>query len=86
MNTEPSENRQNIALTYGVVFDFKDGLPLRNVPNAEIDEIMWFKLNDVNGLNVAFRHDIRICQAEKYFSRHLLPWWKWLLKKIFCHK
>jgi len=84
VNTETNENRQNIALTYGMVFDFVDGLPIRNVPNAEIDEIRWVKLNDVNGLSVAFEHDRRICQAEKYFSRHLLPWWKWLLKKVFC--
>jgi 8-oxo-dGTP diphosphatase len=88
VNTEPTENRQNIALIYGAVFDFVDGLPQKiySYINSEIEEVQWVKLNDVNGLSVAFEHDRRICQAEKYFSRHLLPWWKWLIKKIFCHK
>lgn len=86
VNTEVSENRQNVALSYGMVFNFKDGLPLKvlSYTNLEIDEIRWVKLNDVNGLNVAFDHDKRICMAEKRFSKHLLPWWKWLIKKIFC--
>ena len=86
VNTEVTENRQNIALIYGMVFDFKDGLPLKILSfiNPEIDEILWVKLNNVNALNVAFNHDKRICQAEKYFSKYLLPWWKWLIKKIFC--
>ena len=86
VNTEISENRQNVALSYGMIFNFKDGLPLKVLAysDSEIDEIRWVKLNDVNALEVAFDHDKRICQAEKYFSRHLLPWWKWIVKKLFC--
>jgi 8-oxo-dGTP pyrophosphatase MutT (NUDIX family) len=86
VNTEITENRQNIALIYGMVFDFKVILPQEVFlyRNSEIEEIKWVKLNEINGLKVAFNHDKRICQAEKYFSKHLLPWWKWLIKKIFC--
>ncbi len=86
VNTEVTENRQNVALSYGMVFDFKTALPQEvfHYVNLEIDTAGWIKLNEINGLNVAFEHDKRICQAEKYFSKHLLPWWKWLIKKIFC--
>lgn len=86
INTEISENRQNVALIYGMVFDFKEILPQEvfSYKDPEIDEIIWVKLNDINRLSVAFDHDKRICQAERYFSRHLLPQWKWIIKKLFC--
>lgn len=86
INTDPSENRQNIAITYGMVFDFNDvGLPkyVTEYSNSEISSVLWIKLNEVNYLDVAFNHDKRILQAEEHFSKYLLPWWKRLIKRIF---
>ena len=85
VNTDPSENRQNIALSYGFVYDFnKTGLPDTSFSNLEIDELRWVKLNDVAGYDVAFNHDVRIIQAEIYLEKDILPWWKWLIKKTLC--
>ena len=82
VNTEISENRQNIALNYGMVFNFKTILPQEVVLYAdpEIEEARWVKLNEISDLNVAFEHDKRIGQAEKYFSKYLFPWWIRLIK------
>ena len=86
VNTEATENRQNIVLYYGFVFDFKDGLPLEPLTyiNHEISDVRWVKLNEVNDYKLTFGHDRRIVQAEEYFSKYLLPWWKRWIKKLFC--
>lgn len=85
VNTEVSENRQNIALIYGMVFNFKDGLPqesLSSYTNIEIDDIKWVKIEDINDLDTAFNHSKRIQQARKHFSKYLDPWWIWMIKKL----
>ena len=87
VNTEATENRQNIVLYYGFVYDFDEqGLPLEPLTyvNHEISDVRWGKLNEVNDYNLVFGHDRRIVQAEEYFSRYLLPWWKRWIKKLFC--
>jgi 8-oxo-dGTP pyrophosphatase MutT (NUDIX family) len=85
INTEVSENRQNVALSYGMVFDFKTVLPqeILHYANPEIDTACWIKLNDINGLDVAFEHDRRILQAKEYFKNYLFPWYRRLIKRIF---
>jgi 8-oxo-dGTP pyrophosphatase MutT (NUDIX family) len=86
VNTEATENRQNIVLYYGFVYDFdKEGLPLEPLSyiNHEISDVRWVKLNDVNEYGLVFGHDRRIVQAEKHFSKYLLPWWKRWIKKLF---
>lgn len=87
VNTEATENRQNIVLYYGFVYDFKNGLPMEpySYMNHEISDVRWVKLNEVDGYNLAFGHDRRIIQAEEHFSKYLLPWWKRWIKRIFCH-
>ena len=87
VNTDVTENRQNVVLYYGFVFDFnEDGLPLEPLAHVdhEISDVRWVKLNDVNQYNLAFGHDIRIVQAEEYFSKYLLSWWKRVIKRLFC--
>ena len=87
VNMGLSENRQNIVLYYGFVYDFnEEGLPLEPLSHIdhEISDVRWVKLNDINNYKLVFGHYLRIVQAEKYFSRYLLPWWKRIIKFIFC--
>ena len=86
VNTEPAENRQNIVLYYGMIYNFKNGLPLSVLSHKdhEIADVRWVKLNEISGYGLVFGHDRRIVQAEEYFHRHLLPWWKRWIKKLFC--
>jgi 8-oxo-dGTP pyrophosphatase MutT (NUDIX family) len=87
VNTEATENRQNIVLYFGFVYDFnKEGLPLEPLSHIdhEISDVRWVKLNEVNDYSLVFGHDLRIVQAEEYFYKSLLPWWKRWIKKLFC--
>jgi 8-oxo-dGTP pyrophosphatase MutT (NUDIX family) len=86
VNTETTENRQNIVLYFGMVYNFKEGLPLSVLSHKdpEIADVKWVRLNEINRYSLVFGHDRRIIRAEEYFSYHLLPWWKRWIKRIFC--
>ncbi|MDD5648858.1 MAG: NUDIX hydrolase [Candidatus Nanoarchaeia archaeon] len=67
VNTDPSENRQNVSLSYITIFDFLEekSLPLEilNFKNSEIDEIKWVELLDLIEYDFAFNHEERIVMA-----------------------
>ena len=62
VNTDPKENRQNISLSYGLVFE-TDTLPETtseySEPN-EIADIKWIKIEDIDKYDFAFNHNQRI--------------------------
>ena len=62
VNTDPNENRQNISLSYGLLFE-TDNLPETSScysEHDEIEEIKWMDINDINKYDFAFGHDKRI--------------------------
>lgn len=62
VNTNPKENRQNVALSYGLYFDFSEGLPMEPVlfKNDEVDKVKWVKVQDLENYDIAFDHDKRV--------------------------
>ena len=75
VNTDPSENRQNVALSYLLVYDFvKRGLP-RNVESykdSEIEKVRWIKFTDIMDYTWAFNHDERIING--YYRYGIENW------------
>jgi len=66
VNTEVTENRQNIALTYCVLFDFeKRSLPkdVELHTDKEIAAIKWIPIEEISKYKWAFDHEKRIQQA-----------------------
>lgn len=69
INTDPSENRQNISLTYAVVFegdDFPNTTSEYSEPN-EIEDIQWINVKDIDNYDFAFNHNDKIklfCKAH----------------------
>lgn len=62
VNTDPSENRQNITLSYGLVFE-TDEFPKTTTEYAEkdeVDDIEWVNVKDIEKYNFAFNHENRI--------------------------
>jgi 8-oxo-dGTP pyrophosphatase MutT (NUDIX family) len=56
VNTDPSENRQNIALRYGVIFN--DFLPhVQDYKNDEITKISLVNIKNIDNYQFAFNHD-----------------------------
>ena len=63
VNTDPSENRQNVALSYLLVYDFKKkGLPrkVESYKDSEIEKVKWINFKDIFKYTWAFSHDKRI--------------------------
>ena len=59
-NTNPSENRQNIALRYGIVLEFKSAnFPCHIIDhkNDEVSDIHFVQLNNIHKYDMAFEHD-----------------------------
>lgn len=68
VNTEPTENRQNIVLRYGCVIKVHKLPELTSEysePN-EVSDLRWIKYQDIDNYDWAFNHDIII---RKYFQR-----------------
>jgi 8-oxo-dGTP pyrophosphatase MutT (NUDIX family) len=82
VNTDPKENRQNISLTYALVFasdEFPKTTSEYSEPN-EIEEIKWVNIKDIDKYDFAFNHNERI----KMFIKKELTWFKRTLYKICC--
>jgi 8-oxo-dGTP pyrophosphatase MutT (NUDIX family) len=72
VNTDPSENRQNIALCHCVIINFNK-LPkeVELFKNREIVKVKWINVNMLKQYDFAFNHDKRIYQALEYNHRIL---------------
>lgn len=68
VNTDPSENRQNISLRYGMFINIGyEELPVL-IPNnegegREVDDAIWMPIRDIDSYDFAFNH----CQSIKDF-------------------
>ena len=79
INTEPNENRQNIALCYALSYNFYDGLPeeIRDYHDKEVDEVKWVPIDEsdpaksIEEYKLAFNHDIRVVQANEHVGNLL---------------
>lgn len=60
-NTNPSANRQNVSLRFGLYFEVDDinifDLSNRNSEPDEVGEIKWIPIRDVDKYGFAFNHD-----------------------------
>lgn len=67
VNTSPSENRQNVALSYSLVFEFhnEEEFPkhIENHVDHEVSEIKWLPYDERHSLTWAFNHNHRINMA-----------------------
>lgn len=69
VNTQPTENRQNVSLSYGLYFvcDRLPELSIKYCEPDEVSEVMWMKLSQLDSYDFAFDHDVRI----KYYMKML---------------
>ena len=75
VQTHPSENRQNVALTYCIILDCeKLGLPEFNKDDGEVTNIGWIPIEQVFNKKYewAFNHDERIQMAVEKFKSYLI--------------
>ena len=68
VNTDPSENRQNVSLSYCVVLDRQ---PILNFKNHEVAETKWVPIDYLNKYELAFNHNKRIEMALEKFDDEL---------------
>jgi 8-oxo-dGTP pyrophosphatase MutT (NUDIX family) len=72
VNTDPGENRQNIGIRYGIIFDFNDDdFPYDIIvhKNDEVSDLQFVMLEDVHSFDMAFNHDIIIKNFEKKYLK-----------------
>lgn len=85
VNTNPKENRQNISLSYCVIYNFlKVGLPknIENYKNKEVSLVKWMNIKDIDNYKWAFNHDERIKLAlSKFFYLLSIPFNYYQIKK-----
>jgi 8-oxo-dGTP pyrophosphatase MutT (NUDIX family) len=76
VNTNPKENRQNVAITFCYIYDFSDGLPryVEKHKDKETDQIKWIEISEVFDpkYSWAFSHDERISMAIEKFKEYLI--------------
>jgi len=76
VRTDPGENRQNIALSYCLIYDFSKRLPteIETYKDSEIEEIKWIPVEQVltSGKQWSFNHDERIEMAVEKFQKYLI--------------
>lgn len=70
INSDPSANRQNVSMYFGLVFESKYGLPELSDENSEDGEVEKLKWVNVRGelhtyTKFAFNHDVRINEFLK---------------------
>jgi len=69
VKSEPDENKQNVSLRYGIVFNVDEFPVLTNEfsePN-EVEELLWVKISDIDKYEFAFNHDKVIMEFYKLF-------------------
>jgi len=62
VNTSPKENRQNVSLSYGLIFE-TNNLPKTTNKFSEVEEvedIVWANIKNLNNYDFAFNHNERI--------------------------
>ena len=73
--SDPNENRQNVVLTYCLIYDFKKELPLdiENHKDSEIEKVKWIPVGQLISpeRNWGFNHEIRIQMAVEKFKNYL---------------
>ena len=61
IDTDPSLNRQNISLKFGLIFNNPDKLPKLSIDNneveGEVEDPMWLEYDDIDNYEWAFNHD-----------------------------
>jgi 8-oxo-dGTP pyrophosphatase MutT (NUDIX family) len=76
VNTDPKENRQNISLSYIMIYDFTRALPedVESYKDSEISEVKWLPIEHVISGNRewAFGHQYRIFNAIEKFKVYLI--------------
>jgi 8-oxo-dGTP pyrophosphatase MutT (NUDIX family) len=76
VNTDPRENRQNVSLTYILIYDFSKGLPreVEKFQDSEIDSVRWMPVERVfdSRNDWAFNHQNRIMDAVEKFQKYLI--------------
>lgn len=76
VNTNPEENRQNVALTYIMIYDFSKGLPreVEKFQDSEVDSVRWMSIERVfdSRNDWAFNHQNRIMDAVEKFQDYLI--------------
>lgn len=77
VQTNPAENRQNIALTYCLIYDFSAiGLPQEpvNHKDSEVEKLEWIPIERIFNTKYdwAFNHDERIEMAVNKFEKYLV--------------
>lgn len=76
VNTNPSENRQNVSLSYGLYFVCDYELPKLTTENCEpneVAEVKWMKLSQMESHDFAFNHDERIIYYLNKLNEDVLP-------------
>ena len=64
VNTDPSENRQNVSLRYGAYFksDILPELTDENSEPNEIADLKWEKVKNLDKYDWAYNHDKKIVE------------------------
>lgn len=73
INTSPTENRQNIAMSYALLFDFPYGVFPKGIElhtDTEVSEIKWLPYVERNEYAWAFNHNRRINMALEYILKN----------------
>jgi len=72
VNTQPSENRQNVSHLYITVLQLNDieGTMFSKTKDNEASEVRWMSMKEFenNNLEWAFNHDTRIRQAFEFYK------------------
>lgn len=76
VETHPENDaKQNVVLYYGMMFDFKDGLPdvsNNNAEKGEIDSVQWISIDEIKKFNWAFNHDSIISEFNTFMHYQLM--------------
>lgn len=62
INTNPSDNAQNISLTYGLIFESDRLLNTtsEHCEEGEVDDIKWLNIKYLENIDFAFNHDKKV--------------------------
>jgi 8-oxo-dGTP pyrophosphatase MutT (NUDIX family) len=73
VETDPSANRQNVSLRYGIVIE-TDYFPEFSTEHSEPDEVAdlrWMNINFIKKFEFAFHHEEVILQFLNLISKHI---------------